>query len=731
MFKRKMMTLAALSLMLCLMAAGGEAARYRVLRPGDTGREVISLQQALQYLQYPIVPDGKYGAATEQAVRAFQMSRGLHADGKAGDKTLGELYRLAPQFDIGGSAPNPSPATPVPNGGNAPEGAVPRGKYREGDEVAAVREIQQRLIDLGYPVAKADAVYGRGTKNAVTLFQRTNGLNADGVAGQGTLNRLFSSSAIRYAGTPQATPAPGVTFAPQATAAPQFQPAPGKARVVTANRGSLNLRAAPANGKNIVGKLPYMAEVEVLSGDARWSQVRYGGLSGYVMTRYLSPINAAPSPQTTLAPQATAVPVPTEVPQNPQTRPQGAPTHRGYVNTAGTRRLNFRSAPHTDRTMIGEIPHGTTLDVYEAGPTWCRVFYNGRMGYVMTSFLKLEPIGGLAQPEEAPKTAPPAQATEAPPARILRLGMRGDDVLAAQKRLKALKYSCPENSVYDAETRDAVVQFQSLNGLKADGALGAQTAGVLFSSGAAEYGSQPQSYSALRIDNKDGSGQLVTMLQKRLKELGFSLKINGVFDVATHQAVVGFQQRNGLTVSGAADTATQRVLYASGAKGASTPVDSLPEDAGKGQGVSAGSVKLLHWFKDIKPAIRSGQTAQVYHPASGISFTVRFYSLGRHCDAEPQTFRDTRLMNRAFGSPSWNCNVVYVKLPSGAWTIASMHNRPHLYGGINNNGFSGHLCIHFLRDMEETQRNDPNYGVTNQKTIRNAWQRMTGQSIDY
>ncbi|MPN15785.1 hypothetical protein SDC9_163121 [bioreactor metagenome] len=58
-----------------------------------------------------------------------------------------------------------------------------------------------------------------------------------------------------------------------------------------------------------------------------------------------------------------------------------------------------------------------------------------------------------------------------------------------------------------------------------------------------------------------------------------------------------------------------------------------------------------------------------------------------------------------------------------------MHNYPHLSGSISNNGFGGHLCIHFLRDLEETQKVDPNYGMQNQRAIRNAWKSMTGEDV--
>ena len=62
--------------------------------------------------------------------------------------------------------------------------------------------------------------------------------------------------------------------------------------------------------------------------------------------------------------------------------------------------------------------------------------------------------------------------------------------------------------------------------------------------------------------------------------------------------------------------------------------------------------------------------------------------------------------------------------------MASMHDRPHLTGSITDNGFDGHLCVHFLRDMSECKANDPNYGVTNQNAIRQAWLALTGQTVD-
>ena len=87
-------------------------------------------------------------------------------------------------------------------------------------------------------------------------------------------------------------------------------------------------------------------------------------------------------------------------------------------------------------------------------------------------------------------------------------------------------------------------------------------------------------------------------------------------------------------------------------------------------------------------------------------------------------------MLKAFGGVNtWTQKAVYVNLPDGRWTIGSTHDMPHQSGSVKNNDFNGHLCVHFLRDMAEAQQNDPNYGVSNQQTIRTYWKRWTGGDI--
>ncbi len=87
------------------------------LKKGSTGASVVELQRSLAREGFdPGSVDGKFGPATERAVKAFQRARGLEVDGVAGRLTQAALS--------GGAAPTrptpapsaPSPDRPTPSG---------------------------------------------------------------------------------------------------------------------------------------------------------------------------------------------------------------------------------------------------------------------------------------------------------------------------------------------------------------------------------------------------------------------------------------------------------------------------------------------------------------------------------------------------------------------------------------------------------------------------------------
>lgn len=66
------------------------------------------------------------------------------------------------------------------------------GSIRYGARGSKVRKMQNRLIELGYPLDKADGVYGENTRLVVKLFQSTIGYHERNYATEAMLNVLYS-----------------------------------------------------------------------------------------------------------------------------------------------------------------------------------------------------------------------------------------------------------------------------------------------------------------------------------------------------------------------------------------------------------------------------------------------------------------------------------------------------------------------------------------------------------
>ncbi|MBR3333989.1 MAG: peptidoglycan-binding protein [Clostridia bacterium] len=357
-------------------------------------------------------------------------------------------------------------------------------------------------------------------------------------------------------------------------------------------------------------------------------------------------------------------------------------------------------------------------------------------------------------------------------------GSKGSEVRELQQALIDLGYlKGAADGIFGSKTEAAVRKFQKDYRLSVDGLAGRNTRSMILkqsqsrngasssattsvqseaaasvksssvSSGSAETSSLFGTYASICYGSK---GDRVRSLQQALITLGYLTgNPDGIFGSKTKSAVKSFQRSRKLTADGVAGKKTLSAIQSALAVGTSSVIEtssqssvavsvssslssaSSGDDGELNPKISAPSnIQLLHWFNDVKPSISGGQHLLVYDPASGLSWTLRVMSRGRHCDAEPLTAQDTRTMVSAFGGiNTWNQKAVYVKLPDGRWSLASTHDMPHDSSSIKNNNFNGHLCVHFLRDMDEAKQNDPKYGVANQETIRAKWKQLTGEDV--
>jgi peptidoglycan hydrolase-like protein with peptidoglycan-binding domain len=371
----------------------------------------------------------------------------------------------------------------------------------------------------------------------------------------------------------------------------------------------------------------------------------------------------------------------------------------------------------------------------------------------------------------------------------LKYGSRGEAVRKLQQALIDQGYlKGSADGVFGNQTENAVRAFQKAKKLKVDGLAGKKTQELLYGSSGSKTTSSSSSASSSSTTSSSGDGSLfggnyttirlknegarVKTLQSALIRLNYlSGKADGKFGSKTLDAVALFQKENGLSVDGLAGKKTLKAIETAdknGTKRGSTNSSSTTSSSSSSSGTSSSSsgtavaiqeeskaavvstagdansvsssktatapdgtaLRLLHWFNDIKLTLKGGNQLLVYDPETKIFWTLRVHSCGRHCDAEPLTAQDTANMLKAFGGVNtWDQKAVYVKLPSGIWTLGSTHDMPHMSGTISTNNFNGHLCVHFLRDMDEAKANDPSYGVANQETIRAKWKALTGEVL--
>jgi peptidoglycan hydrolase-like protein with peptidoglycan-binding domain len=139
-----------------------------ILRQGSKGSAVAELQQLLQSKGfYSGKIDGDFGAGTTNAVLKFQKENGLVPDGIVGSSSWAKLRVVV-----------------IPTSAQGLPTLLP------GSKGAAVSQAQQLLKDKGYYQGRIDGDFGVGTRDAIAVFQRANGLTIDGKVGEQTWKKL-------------------------------------------------------------------------------------------------------------------------------------------------------------------------------------------------------------------------------------------------------------------------------------------------------------------------------------------------------------------------------------------------------------------------------------------------------------------------------------------------------------------------------------------------------------
>lgn len=384
------------------------AAARPVLRQGDNGTYVMQLQDGLNRLGFlSSTPDGFFGSVTAAAVRAFQTANRLNPDGIVGPQTWSALDEALASQTITGARPT----------------------LREGSTGLNVKDLQFRLITLGFYTGNADGIFGPRTAAAVREFQRAANINVDGIVGPATWNAL--DNALSATPTPP-TEVPNITLR-QGSTGPEVRLLQEKLRVLGFYSGAVD---------SIFGSATYNA--------VRNFQTAYGITSdGIVGPVTWAVLNEATSPPSSVRPVIKEGATGGDV-----TILQEKLKFLGFF--AGSVTGSF--GPETTAAVKAfQAANGLEVDGVVGARTWAVLF------------------------EETTTPTPPGEIPGGPRP-TLRYGDSGPYVVDLQTELKLLMlYDGAITGQFDNATTVAVKAFQDINNLTPDGIVGRSTWNALIS----------------------------------------------------------------------------------------------------------------------------------------------------------------------------------------------------------------------------------------------------------
>ena len=196
---------------------------HRPLRFGSKGEDVRELQTALSELGYFTGKiDGNYISSTQNAVEALQKKNNLEVTGTADS----DLQDMIAQGKILGKSEKPDDTnTPAPNLANflvddhensvwiPDEPVVFTKKLKNGSSGKLVKQMQERLAEVGYYEGPISGNFQKYTTRAVKAIQTQNGLPSTGEVDEATWNVIFNEGHLvlpehTAKPTPEPTPVP-------------------------------------------------------------------------------------------------------------------------------------------------------------------------------------------------------------------------------------------------------------------------------------------------------------------------------------------------------------------------------------------------------------------------------------------------------------------------------------------------------------------------------------------
>ena len=506
-----------------------------------------------------------------------------------------------------------------------------------------VHAVQLALNKLGYYNGNLDGSYGEQTADAVKKFQRAQGLGADGSAGPLTQPVLFSMASGRT-----------VTGSGSSSTTTGSSSSTGTLRTNV----SVNLRKNGNISSPRLAVVPKSVNLSYTStytsGGVTWYQVRYNGISGWLMGTFVTASGSTSSGSSSGSASSNAVAIGTV-----------------KITKGGTRVRDAADGNKTGYVLAkGTIVSLLAQPVSAGGYTW----YNIRTGTGLVGFVR----GDCATATVGGSTGGSGSGSSGD-------GSSSDLVVSTDKTFIELPST---TTLFLTETKP------SSGGVKvSSGTVLMMYTPVTYTKDGEEYASvyyNNKKYNVEYDDVKNGimtsselseycedllKGNLgsslkrnlghtgdvrVYTLQSALKTLGYyNGTLDGNYGSGTETAVRNFQRATKISVDGACGSVTWQTLrtklYGAGSSGSggTSGGDSITvTDFG-----TVTSVQKVSWnYDDNSGAIfPKGTYATVMDVETGKCFRIYRWSGGNHADCVPASSADTKIMCDIVGFP-YNSN---------------------------------------------------------------------------
>ncbi len=475
------------------------------LSRGSRGDAVKSVQQALvnQGISVSGGVDGIFGPGTETALKEFQQRNGLTASGVVDDASALALGLTS------------SPLLGLNQG-------------VRGD---AVKKLQRALTDAGvtFP-GGVDGIFGPSTRAAVEQFQRQHGLSPTGIVDAATAAALATS--------PPTAQEPANEPAKQPAAPASGSSASGAAQLVGLKIG------ARGEGVKLLQRTIEQAGFTVVGG----ADGIFGALTSNALRSFQ---NANGLEVTGVVNEATAtallkVGTGDRAASDPHDPTVSSPLLGLQYGSIGADVKALQEA----LTTAGFRPRGGADGIFGSATVAALKSYQSKRGLSASGKVDQATANALASKATAGNSALTG----------LKAGALGNTVKQLQQSLidAGIKVRGGADGIFGPATADALKAFQRSQGLEATGIVNSATAAALVdpkpaasantdSGGYAQYGEK---------------GQRVLALQAALVKAGITPRggVDGDFGGGTSAAVMDFQRREGLSVTGKVNDATAAAL---------------------------------------------------------------------------------------------------------------------------------------------------------------------------